>query len=126
MARDHLADQAEREELHPDHEQEDAEHEQGAVADRVAERLEHGEVDEDRNPERAEDEAEPAEQMQRAVAVAPDERHRQQVEEAAQVALDAVARPAVLARAVVDRELSDAEAAVVREHRDEAVELAVE
>ena len=69
---------------------------------------------------------EPAEQVQRPVAVAADERDGEQVEEAAQVALDAVARAAVLARPVVDRQLGDAEAAVVREHRDEAVQLAVE
>ena len=58
--------------------------------------------------------------------VAADERHGQQVEEPAQVALDAVARAAVLARPVVDGQLRDAEAAVVREHGDEAVQLAVE
>ena len=50
----------------------------------------------------------------------------QQVEEPAQVTLDAVARAAVLARAMVDGQLCDAEAAVVREHRDEAVQLPVE
>ena len=50
----------------------------------------------------------------------------EQVEEAAQVALDAVARAAVLPRAVVDRQLGDAVPALVREHRDEAMQLAVE
>src|SRR5436309_9177324 len=64
--------------------------------------------------------------MEWTVAVAADERHRQQVEKAAQVSLHAVARAAVLARPVVDRELGDAEAAVVREHWNEAVELAVQ
>ena len=71
-------------------------------------------------------EPEPAEEVQRPVAVAADERDGQQVEEAAHVALDPVARAAVLARPVVDRELGDAVAAVVREHRDEAVQLAVD
>ena len=77
-------------------------------------------------PKKPEHEAEAAEQVQRPVAVATDERDGQQVEEAAHVALDAVARAAVLARPVVDRQLGDPVAAVVREHRDEAVQLAVE
>ncbi len=64
--------------------------------------------------------------MQRAVPVAADEGHGQEVEEPAQVALEAVARAAVLARPVVDGKLGDAEAAVVREHGDEAVQLAVQ
>ena len=58
--------------------------------------------------------------------VAAHERHGQQVEEAAEVALEPVARAAVRPRAVVDGQLGDAEAAVVREDRDEAVQLAVE
>ncbi len=88
--------------------------------------LSDGQVDEDREADRAEQQPEPAEEVQRPVPVAADERDGEQVEEAAQVALEAVARAAVLARAVVDRQLGDAEAAVVREHGDEAVQLAVE
>ena len=126
VARDHLADQPKREELHADHQQQDAEHQQRPVPDRMAERFQNGQVDEDRRPEHAEDQPEPTEQMQRAVAVAADERDRQQIEEAAQVTLHPVTRAAVFARAVVDRQLGDAEAAVVGQHRDEAVQLAVE
>ena len=48
--------------------------------------------------------------------VAAHERHAQEVEEAAQVALRPVARASVLARAVVHGDLGDAEAAVRREH----------
>ena len=58
--------------------------------------------------------------------VPPHERHREQVEEAADVSLDAVVRAAVLSRPVVDGELGDPVAAVVGEHRDVAVELAVQ
>jgi hypothetical protein len=121
VARDHLADQPEREELQPDHDQQHTEHQQGAVSDRVAEGLQHRQVDQDRRPEESEDQPEAAEEVQRPVPVAADERHGQEVEETAQVALDAVPRPAVLAWAVVHGKLGDAEAAVVREHRDEAV-----
>ena len=60
------------------------------------------------------------------MAVAPHERHGEEIEEAAHVPLDAVVRAAVLARAMIDRELRDPVAAVVREHGDVAVELAVE
>src|SRR5204863_7723702 len=96
MARDHLADQPEREELHADHHEQHPQQQQGTVADRVPEDLEHSQVDEDRRPERTEDQAEPPEEMQGPVAVAADERDGQEIEEAAEVALDAIARAAVL------------------------------
>ena len=48
--------------------------------------------------------------------VAAHERDGQEVEEPAHVPLHAVAAAAVLARAVVDRELGDAEPEIVREH----------
>jgi hypothetical protein len=71
LAREHLADQAEREELEADDDQEHAERQQRALADRVAESLDDGQVDEDRDSEQAEDETESAEQVQRPVPVAP-------------------------------------------------------
>src|SRR5205814_2289590 len=126
VARDHLADQAEREELHPDDDEQDPEREQRPLADRVARRLHDREVDEDRDSREPEQEAETAEEVERALPVPADERDGQEVEEAAQVALDAVARAAMLPRPVVDAELRDAEAAVVRKHGDEAVQLSVD
>src|SRR5207244_2424624 len=96
------------------------------ATDRLAVDLEHGQIDQHREAEGAEEKPEPTKEMERPVPVAPDERHRQEVEEATQVALDAVAGAAVLAWAVVHGQLGDAMAAVVGEHRDEAVQLAVE
>jgi len=58
LAREHLADQAEREELEADDDQEHAERQQRALADRVAESLDDGQVDEDCDSEQTEDEAE--------------------------------------------------------------------
>ena len=81
LAREHLADQAEREELEADDDQEHAERQQRALADRVAESLDDGQVDEDRGSEQAEDETESAEQVQRPVPVAADEGDRQQIQE---------------------------------------------
>src|SRR5262249_11210692 len=112
-------------ELQSDHEQQHAQQQQGAVADGVSECLQHRQVDEDRRSERTEDEAEPPEEMQRAMAVAADERHGQEVEEPPQVALDAITRTAVLTGTAIDGELRDAEAAVVREHWNEPVQLPV-
>src|SRR5262249_53381288 len=63
---------------------------------------------------------------ERPVPIAADERDRQQVEEATDVPLDAVARATVFPRPMVDGQLGGPKAAVVREHRDEAVKLAVE
>ena len=87
---------------------------------------EHREVEQDDEADGAHEQADPAEEVERAVSVAPHERHAEQVEEAAQVALGAVPRPSVLARAVVHGDLGDAIPLIRGEHRDEAVELAVE
>src|SRR2546423_13501414 len=65
MARDHLADETEGEELHADDEEKDAEHQQRSLSDRMAERFEDGQVDEDRGPDRAEHEAERTGEVQR-------------------------------------------------------------
>jgi len=110
VARDHLADQSQREELHPDHDEQHPEHQQRSLSNSVSERFDHGEIDKDRGSDQAEQEPESAEQMQRSVAVATDERDGQQVEESTQVTLDAIARTAVFAGAVVDGQLRDAKA----------------
>ena len=77
-------------------------------------------------PGHAHEQADAAEEMERPMSVAAHERDRDEVEEAAQVAVQPVARAPVLARAVVHGELGDLEAAIRGEHGDEAVELAVE
>ena len=48
LAREHLADQTEREELEANHDQEHAEREQWPLADRMAERLDDRQIDQDR------------------------------------------------------------------------------
>jgi molybdopterin molybdotransferase len=96
------------------------------VADRLACRLQNRQVDEDAEADGREEESESAEEVQRAVPVAADEGDRKEVEEAPEVALRAVTRLAMSAGTVVNRELGDSETAVVREHRQEAVELAVD
>src|SRR6185369_3230537 len=126
LARDQLADEAEREELEADDDEQDSEDQQRPLADRVPFDLEERQVAEDNEAEESERHPEAAEEVQRAVAIPADERHGQQVEEAAEVPLDPVARPPVLSRPVVDRQLGDAVTAIVGEHRDEAVELAVQ
>ena len=60
-------------------------------------------------PTRTHEQADAAEEVERPVPVAAHERHAEQVEEAAQVALRPVARAAVLARAMVDGDLGDAD-----------------
>src|SRR4051812_36521929 len=121
LAREHLADQAEREELEPDHDEEYTERQQRPLADRMAERLDDGQIDKDREPDHAEDETESAEQVQRPVPVAPDERDGEEVQEPADVALDPVTRAPVLTGAMVDGQLGHAEAAVLRQYGDEPV-----
>src|SRR3954447_525665 len=64
--------------------------------------------------------------MQRAIAVSTHEDDREKVERAAEVALDSEARLAVRARSVIHGQLGHAEAEMMREHRDEAMALAVE
>ena len=110
----------------PDDDEQHAERQQRAMADRLAGQLQHGQVDEQEHPDGSEQQADAAEEMQRPVPVAAHERDGEQIEEAADVALHPVARAPVLARAVVDRDLRDAEATVVGEHGDEAVQLPVD
>src|SRR4029453_17216842 len=64
--------------------------------------------------------------MKRAMSIAAHEPDGHEVEEATQVALDAVVGPPVLPRSVVDRQLGDAISAVVGQYREEAMELAVD
>src|SRR5205085_558125 len=69
VARQHLADQAEREKLHADHHEKNAEKEQWALSDPGAADLHHREVQENHEAGETRAEADPAEQVQRAVAV---------------------------------------------------------
>jgi molybdopterin molybdotransferase len=126
LARHHLAEQAEGEELEADHDEQDAQDQQWPVSDCLAGCLQDGEVEENSEPDRREQQPEAAEKMERAVPVAADECDGQKVEEAAQVALRPVTGTAVGTRPVVDGKLGDPEAAVVREHRQEPVQLAVD
>ena len=64
--------------------------------------------------------------MQRPVPVPAHERHGQEIEEPAHVALGAVSGSPVLPRPVVHRQLGDAKATVVGEHGQEAMQLAVD
>ena len=86
----------------------------------------HGEVEQDHEAERPHEHADTAEQVKWPVAIAAHERDAEQVEEAAHVPLRAVPRATVLARTVVDRNLRDAEPAIRRENRDEAMQLSVQ
>jgi molybdopterin molybdotransferase len=126
LARHHLAEQSEREELEADDDEQYAEEEQRAMPDRLTRGLQNGQVGEDDEADGAEQEAESSEQVQRPVPVPPDERHGEEVEEAAQVTLTAVAGSAVRSRAMLDGQLRDPVAAVVREHRQEAMQLSVD
>ena len=83
LARDQLADQAEREELEPHDHQQHPEDQQRPLSDRISLELEHGQVEEHSEAGHAEQQPEPAEEVQRAVAVTPDERDREQIEEPA-------------------------------------------
>src|SRR5919201_2484374 len=92
----------------------------------MAERLVDRQGYEDADSDRHQAEPETAEEMQRPVPVAADERHGQEIQEATQVALDPVARAAVLSRTVIHGQLRDPEPAVMRQHRYEAMQLTVE
>src|SRR5215207_8193243 len=95
------------------------------MPDRPAGELDAREVDAHREPDPADEQPSAAEQVEWAVPVAAEEEHGQQVEEAADAALEAVARAPVDARPVVHGQLRDAEATVVRQHRQVAMKLAV-
>jgi len=87
--------------------------------DRLPGQLQHRQVDEHQRSDRPVQEADPAEEMERPVPVAAHEGDGEQIEEAAHVTLHPVARAPVLALAVIDGELGDAEAAkwLTKEYR---------
>ena len=123
---EHLADEPERDQLDADDHQQDPEHEQRPAADPRAAELEDGEVGQDQEAAPAEQQADPAEEVQRPIAVAAHECDGEQVEEAAHVPLRPVARAAVSPRPVAHRDLGGAVAEMVGEDGDETMELAVE
>src|SRR5580765_89490 len=88
VAGQHLADQPKRQELDTDDDEEHAEQEQRPLADPRAADLHSGEIGEDDNPDERRGHADPSEQMERAMAVAPHEDDCQEVEGRPQVALD--------------------------------------
>src|SRR5205807_9332474 len=69
LARDHLADEPEREELHADDDEQDAEDEERPLADRVALDLDDRQVAERGGADGEQHEPEPAEEVERAVPV---------------------------------------------------------
>src|SRR4029453_796771 len=105
-----------------DHEQH-AEREERSVPDARTPEPDDREVGQDHEDERAHHDADAAEEVERPTPVATHEGHAQEIEEAAEVPLGAIARPAMSTRSVVDGDLRDAVATVCREDRDEAVDL---
>src|SRR5439155_15703528 len=95
-------------------------------ADSGASDLLDGQVQQDRCAGEARAQADASEEVERPVPVAAHEDDRQQIEGAAQVALDPEARATVEPRPVVDRQLGDAEAKVMSENGNESMPFAVE
>src|SRR5438552_3660514 len=116
VARQHLPDQPEREELNAADDQQDAEHREGPRTDRRAAQLEDRQVEQDRRAGAPEQHPDAAEEMERALAVAAKVGNGQEIEETAGIPLDAVARPSVEARPVVHGNLGGSKAEVMREH----------
>ena len=127
VARDELADEAERDELHADDDEQNTERQERSVPDRLARQLEDSQVAEQERPDRSQREAEAAEEVQGPVPVAAHEGDRKQVEEAAHIALHPVPGATVLSRPVVDGKLRDPEAMakLAPEHSEEWRELGV-
>src|SRR5437879_11607709 len=108
LAREHLSDEPEREELDADDHEQDAEQQKGSLADPRTAYLHGREVQQDPEAGGAERQPDPAEKVQGSIAVATHEGHREQIEEAADVALGPEPRLAVQARPVIYWNLRDA------------------
>src|SRR5262249_6505160 len=126
LAGQHLANQSEGQQLNSDDHQQHTEQQKRPLADPGAADLVDGEVDENHTAGERRDQAHSSEQVERAVAVPAHEDDRKEVERGAQVALDSEPRASVHPGAMIDGQLSNAEALVMSEHRDEAVALAVQ
>src|SRR5215217_1797889 len=126
LARDHLGHETQEQELHADRDEERPERQEWSMPDRAAGELDARQVDADRGADPADEQPRAAEQVERAMPIAGEEEHGQQVEQAADAPLEPVSRAPVDARPVVHGHFRDAEAAVVREHRQVAMQLAVD
>src|SRR5450759_3005806 len=124
---DELANQAQREQLHADDDEQRAQQQQRALPDGAAEdELVDAEIQLDKHADEDQQGADAPEEMLRAVLVATEKEHREKVEIAAKVALPAVLGLAGRARPVTDRLLGDAKARLRGHDGDVAVLLAVD
>src|SRR6185295_2383973 len=106
--------------------QQDAEQEQRAVGEVLAAKPDQREIGVDAEAGGQKQQAESAEQVERPARVASDEEHGDEVEQPLVEAVPAVLADAVAARIVLHLDLADQEAAAAGEHRNVAVELAVD
>ncbi len=127
-ADDHLAQEPRQERLRAEEEEEDAEYQQWATADRLSKRqFDDREVGQDQEADEEANRPQPAKKDHRSLREARDEHDGHEVQEAAEVAFQSELRPAVEPGAMVDHLLLDLRVALpLREERDVAVELAVD
>jgi len=122
-----LGDEPERQELDADDHEQDRDDQRRALTDpAVEDLLLHEQPREHQHADERDADADTAEQVERPVRVAREEADGHQVEAAAPEARRPEFRLAVQARPVLDVDLADLEPVPVREHRDVAVQLAVE
>src|SRR5690606_6415169 len=123
---DHLGQEPEDNELRADDHEQHAQRQKRPVADGVAQEPERGQVGVDAETDQQRDQAEPAEEVERAAPVLRQEQNRKQVEEATEEAGGSELGAAELSRAMPHLYLAHPESPEVGQHRDIAVQLTVE
>ena len=123
---DELCNQPRGEDLHPDHHAQHAQNEQRPLTDRLSHHPQHAEVAEYDESTKADQRADATEKMRRPPLVLEQEEHREQVHQPAEETPAAELADAELARVVLHHDFPDFEALPVRQHRNEAVHLAVQ
>ncbi len=124
---DEFSKQADRDELKARHHHQYAQHQQGPIANRTgAHEPQNRKVGQDRKADPAEEESGPTKNMKRARRITRVEHHAEEVESALEQAAHSIFRFAVLASAVIDRDLTDPEALPMQDDGDETMKFAVQ
>ena len=125
-AGDHLGKQPEDDELRAHDHQQDAEGQERARADRMAQKPHDREIGIDDGPEHQGADAEPAEEVERPARVLRQKKDGQQVEESAREAGAAELRTTVAPRPMADLDLDHAKPAKMRQRGDVAVQISID
>lgn len=124
---DELAQQPDRDELETGHHHEDTKQEQRPVSNRAGANCpENAQIGQNGEPDTAEQEGRPTEDMEGPRGVARVQHHAEEIEPALEQPSKPIFRLAELARPVIDRNFANGKPPPVKQNRNEPVQFAIE